>query len=92
MSGTPSMSSIVSEERGVRTDADLGDVTSVRGRRDLEVRRRMILVIPDEHRAACPPGRRRYRDPLDVGARPRIDGSVTAVMPVVAKRVGVMDA
>src|SRR3954467_14950463 len=34
-------------QRCVGTDAGLGDVALVRGRRDLRVRHRMIFVVPD---------------------------------------------
>jgi hypothetical protein len=51
----------------------------------MQVRNRMILIIPSEY---CSPARRvagAVEHPLDVRARPAVDGRVTAIMTIVAQ-------
>lgn len=64
----------------------LHDVTLVRGWSDLQIRRWVILVVPNENRDSSRLVGRTVEHPLDVGSRPSVNHAVGAVMPVVAKR------
>src|SRR5204863_215378 len=70
----------------VGADADLRDLALVRGRGDLDIRHRVVFVVPDEDRDRARLVRGAVEDALDVGARPRVDGRVVAVVAVVAQR------